>query len=74
MRASLTMIDRHYGHLPATGASAIKPVDAFNAPEFEPWTLVDAGWKSKRQRGITSDNKRSSLQAEQRSPITDSNR
>jgi hypothetical protein len=40
--ASLTMIDRHYGHLARDGREhAIKLLDALNAPEFDPWTLVD---------------------------------
>ena len=41
MGASLTMIDRHYGHLARDGREhAIKLLDALNAP----WTLVDARW------------------------------
>jgi integrase len=41
MGASLTMIDRHYGHLARDGREhAIKLLDALNAP----WTLVDAAW------------------------------
>ena len=40
MGASLTMIDRHYGHLARDGREhAIKLLDALNAPEFGPWTL-----------------------------------
>jgi integrase len=40
MGASLTMIDRHYGHLAHDGREhAIKLLDALNAP----WTFVDAG-------------------------------
>jgi integrase len=40
MGASLTMIDRHYGHLARDGREhAIKLLDALNAPEFERWTL-----------------------------------
>jgi integrase len=58
MGASLTMIDRHYGHLARDGREhAIKLLDALNAPEFEPWTLVDAAWTSKRQNGVNSDNR-----------------
>jgi hypothetical protein len=45
MGASLTMIDRHSGHLAGDGREhAIKLLDALNAPEFDPWTLVDARW------------------------------
>jgi len=40
MGASLTMIDRHYGHLARDGREhAVKLLDALNAPEFQPWTL-----------------------------------
>jgi integrase len=45
MGASLTMIDRHYGHLARDGREhAIKLLDALNAHELDPWTLVDARW------------------------------
>ncbi len=41
MGASLTMIDRHYGHLARDGREhAIRLLDALNAPEREPWTPV----------------------------------
>jgi hypothetical protein len=44
MGASLTMIDRHYGHLARDGREhAIRLLEALNTPEFEPWTL-DAAW------------------------------
>ena len=37
MGASLTMIDRHYGHLARDGREhAIKLLDALNAPDFDP--------------------------------------
>jgi hypothetical protein len=40
MGASLTMIDRHYGHLARDGREhAIKLLDELNAPELDPWTL-----------------------------------
>ena len=35
---------------------AIKPLDALNAPEFDPWTLVDARW-TETPAGVTSKNK-----------------
>jgi integrase len=45
MGASLTMIDRHYGHLARDGRQhAIQLLDALNAPDGEPWTAVDAAW------------------------------
>ena len=51
------MIDRHYGHLDRDGREhAIKLHDALNAPEFDPWTLVEAAWTSKRPGGVTVEN------------------
>jgi len=48
--ASLTVIDRHYGHLARDGREhAIKLLDAVNAPKFDPWTLVDAETEKRRQ-------------------------
>jgi hypothetical protein len=35
---------------------AIKLLDALNAPEFDPWTLVDARWPPKTQAGVTPAN------------------
>ena len=58
------MIDRHYGHLARDGREhAIKLLDALNAPEFQPWTLVDAPWTSQRQNGVTAENKKVELPA-----------
>src|SRR5437773_722120 len=52
MGASLTMIDRHYGHLARDGREhAIKLLDALNAP----WTLVDAAWTPKTTAGVTTE-------------------
>jgi len=60
MGASLTMIDRHYGHLARDGREhAIKLLDALNAPEFEPWTLVDAAWTSNGRNAVSADNTKS---------------
>jgi integrase len=57
MGASLTMIDRHYGHLARDGREhAIKLLDALNGPEFDPWTLVDARWTSKESAAVTPEN------------------
>ncbi len=54
MGASLTMIDRHYGHLARDGREhAIQLLDALNAPESEPWTLVDVAWTSDAQVGAS---------------------
>jgi integrase len=53
MGASLTMIDRHYGHLARDGREhAIKLLDELNAP----WTLVDVRWTPKQKNGVTPDN------------------
>jgi hypothetical protein len=57
MGASLTMIDRHYGHLARDGREyAIQLLDAFNAPELDPWTLVDARWTSNQRERVNSGN------------------
>jgi len=49
MGASLTMIDRHYGHLAHDGRErAIHLLDALNGHGAERWTLVDA----RRRRAI----------------------
>jgi len=53
MGASLTMIDRHYGHLARDGREhATKLLDALNAP----WTLVDAAWTPNEQVGVNAEN------------------
>jgi len=58
MGASLTMIDRHYGHLARDGREhAIKLLDALNGPEFEPWTLVDAAWTSRQRSAVSAVNR-----------------
>jgi hypothetical protein len=47
MGASLTMIDRHYGHLARDGREhAIRLLAPLNGPELERWTSVDAAWAS----------------------------
>ena len=57
MGASLTMIDRHYGHLARDGREhAIKLLDALNAPEFDPWTLVDAAWTPNDPVSVSAKN------------------
>jgi hypothetical protein len=42
---------------------AIKLLDALNAPEFQPWTLVDAAWTSQRRNGVNTENKKAELPA-----------
>jgi FAD/FMN-containing dehydrogenase len=65
MGASLTMIDRHYGHLARDGREhAIKLLDALNAPEFDPWTLVDARWTPKQPVGVTTEKRKRCLSRE----------
>jgi integrase len=54
MGASLTMIDRHYGHLARDGREhAIHLLDALNGDGSERWTPVDAAWTS-GERGAAS--------------------
>jgi integrase len=58
MGASLTMIDRHSGHLARDGREhALQLLDSLNAPEFQPWTLVDAAWTSKPRSAVSTGNK-----------------
>jgi hypothetical protein len=52
------MIDRHYGHLARDGREhAIKLLYALNAPELEPWTLVDAAWTSRQRFAVSAANR-----------------
>jgi hypothetical protein len=53
MGASLTMIDRHYGHLARDArGDAIKLLDALNAP----WTFVDGGWTPSEPGRVSPEN------------------
>jgi hypothetical protein len=57
MGASLTMIDRHYGHLARDGREhAIRLLDELSAGQRPRWTLVDAAWTSKPADGANADN------------------
>jgi integrase len=57
MGASLTMIDRHYGHLARDGREhAIRPLDELSAGERPRWTLVDAAWTPKPVAAASHDN------------------
>jgi integrase len=57
MGASLTMIDRHYGHLARDGREhAIRLLDTLNAAESKPWTFVDARWTSEPPTVVHSEN------------------
>jgi hypothetical protein len=52
----------HHGHIASDGREpAIEFFAPLNAPEFEPWTLVDAAWTSKRQRSVSADNRKVEL-------------
>jgi hypothetical protein len=78
MGASLTTIDRHYGHLARDGREhAIRLLDELSAGERPRWTLVDASWTPNSAAGVSNDNGNTETrakQAESRSPLTDSNR
>jgi hypothetical protein len=78
MGASLTMIDRHYGHLAPDGREhAIRLLDGLSAEQRPRWTLVDAGWTPEPTVAASTDNRNSETSAKQaktRSPLTDSNR
>jgi hypothetical protein len=61
MGASLTMIDRHYGHLARDGREhAIRLLDTLNASALKRWTLVDAGWTSNQRSVVQPGNRNSS--------------
>jgi integrase len=60
MGASLTMIDRHYGHLARDGREhAIRLLDELSAGERPRWTLVDAAWTPKPAAAASQDNETS---------------
>jgi integrase len=57
MGASLTMIDRHYGHLARDGREhAIRLLDDLSASERPRWTLVDTAWTPKPAATAGVDN------------------
>ena len=57
MGASLTMIDRHYGHLARDGREhATRLLDELSAGQRPRWTLVDAAWTSKPATEASRDN------------------
>jgi integrase len=61
MGASLTMIDRHYGHLARDGREqAIQLLDELNGGQRPRWTPVDAGWTSHEQDAASTDNRNGS--------------
>ena len=57
MGASLTMIDRHYGHLARDGREhAIRLLDELSAGQRPRWTLVDAPWTPEPAAAASRDN------------------
>ncbi len=57
MGASLTMIDRHYGHLARDGREhAIRLLDELSAGQRPPWTVVDAVWTPTPATTTSRDN------------------
>src|SRR5215211_6175197 len=57
MGASLTMIDRHYGHLARDGREhAIRLLDELSSGQRPRWTRVDAAWTSKTAGDASRDN------------------
>jgi integrase len=57
MGASLTMIDRHYGHLARDGREhAIRLLDELSAGQRPRWTLVDAPWTPNSASDNSHDN------------------
>jgi integrase len=55
--ASLTTIDRHYGHLARDGREhAIRLLDELSAGQRPRWTLVDAAWTPKPAADARRDN------------------
>jgi hypothetical protein len=61
MGASLTMIDRHYGHLARDGRErAIRLLDQLSVGQRPRWTLVDVAWTPKRAAAAGRDNRTTS--------------
>ena len=57
MGASLTMIDRHYGHLARDGRDhAIRLLDELGAGQRPRWRLVDAAWTPEPTAAASRDN------------------
>jgi integrase len=57
MGASLTMIDRHYGHLARDGREhAIRLLDELSAAQRPRWTLADAAWTPNPPATVSRDN------------------
>ena len=75
MGASLTMIDRHYGHLARDGREhAIRLLDSYADTTLPTSKLVDVRWTPQLPIVAGTDNGNSAEQEETESPLTDSNR
>jgi integrase len=60
MGASLTMIDRHYGHLARDGREhAIRLLDELSVGQRPRWTLVDVAWTPEPAAAASRDNRNS---------------
>lgn len=58
MNTSLTMIDRHYGHLACDGREhAIRLLDELSAEQRPRWTLVDVAWTPTSATAASRDNR-----------------
>src|ERR671937_3048822 len=72
---SLTMIDRHYGHLARDGREhAIRLLDELSTGQRPRWTLVDAAWTPEPAAAASLTTEVAAKQEKTRSPLTDSNR
>jgi len=61
MGASLTMIDRHYGHLARDGREhAIRLLNELSAEQRPRWTPVDAAWTPMPATAASRDNESTS--------------
>jgi hypothetical protein len=57
MGASLTMIDRQYGHLARDGREhSIRLLDELSAGQRPRWTLVDVAWTPEPAIAASRDN------------------
>jgi len=75
MGASLTMIDRHYGHLARDGRDhAIILLDSHASADEAGVHRVDVAWTLHQQAVVTAANKNGCKQEKSGSPLTDSNR
>ena len=75
MGASLTMIDRHYGHLARDGRDhAINLLDSYSRPEEADVHRVDVAWTPQQPSSPPRTTETAPEQEKTGSPLTDSNR